>query len=66
MTNNMANIDRIIRAVVGVVLLSLIFFLPDTPWRWAGLFGIVLLATAATGWCPGYSILGVSTRGKGE
>ena len=58
MTQNVGNIDRILRIVAGLVLLSLIFIGPKTWW---GLLGIVPLATAFMRTCPAYSILGVST-----
>ena len=58
MTQNVGNIDRILRLVAGLVLLSLIFIGPKTWW---GLLGIVPLATAFMRTCPAYSILGVNT-----
>jgi ABC-type enterochelin transport system permease subunit len=57
-TQNVGNIDRILRLVAGLVLLSLIFIGPKTWW---GLLGIVPLATAFMRTCPAYSILGVNT-----
>jgi hypothetical protein len=35
---------------------------PESPWHWVGLLGIVPLLTAAIGSCPLYTILGLSTR----
>lgn len=58
MTANVGSIDRILRIVVGLGLLSLVFIGPQTPWGWIGL---VPLLTALVGFCPAYSILGVST-----
>lgn len=55
---NMGTIDRAVRAVVGLVLISLVFVGPQTLWGWIGL---VPLATAAVGFCPAYSPLGLST-----
>ncbi len=55
---NMGTIDRVLRSVVGVVLLALVFVGPQTLW---GLLGIVPLATAVSGWCPAYSLLGMNT-----
>ena len=55
---NMGTIDRAIRAVVGLVLISLVFVGPQTLWGWIGL---VPLATAAVGFCPAYRPLGLST-----
>ena len=64
MTNNIGSIDRVIRIIAGLVLLSLIVLMPEAPWRWVGLIGIVPLATAIIGWCPAYSLIGMNTRGK--
>lgn len=58
MTTNVGSIDRVLRIVAGLVLLSLVFVGPQTPWGWIGL---VPLLTAVIGYCPAYSILGVNT-----
>ncbi|MES2770255.1 MAG: DUF2892 domain-containing protein [Bdellovibrionota bacterium] len=58
MKKNEGKIDRIIRIVVGVGLLSLIFIGPQTMW---GLIGIVPLLTGIIGFCPLYKILGLDT-----
>lgn len=55
---NEHSIERVIRVALGVVLLSLVFFGPQTYW---GLLGIVPLATGLLGSCPLYTLLGVST-----
>jgi hypothetical protein len=57
-SKNAGNLDRAARLITGIVLLSLVFVGPQTPW---GLLGLVPLLTAAVGWCPLYSVLGVST-----
>jgi hypothetical protein len=54
----MGGVDRVLRLIVGVVLLSLVFVGPQTPWGWVGLIPLV---TAAIGWCPLYTILGTKT-----
>jgi len=60
---NMGMVDRAVRAVIGVLLLILAFTTFGGVWAWiAGLIGIVLLATAAMGTCPPYSLLGIDTR----
>ncbi|MEW5756369.1 MAG: DUF2892 domain-containing protein [Pseudomonadota bacterium] len=62
MNCNVGNADRIIRAIVGLALISLMFFMPQTVWGWVGLVaGIVLLATAVLSWCPVYAALGLKT-----
>ncbi|MGM0583630.1 MAG: YgaP family membrane protein [Pseudomonadota bacterium] len=62
MTCNMSNTDRIIRAIVGVVLLVIAFTTLTAIWAWvAGVIGAVLVATAAVGYCPAYSLFGMRT-----
>jgi hypothetical protein len=63
MKPNVGNTDRIIRAVLGVVLLSLLVFL-DGNIRWVGLLGLVMLGTAAIRFCPLYPVVGLNTCEK--
>lgn len=56
--NNVGGADKIIRIIAGLVLLSLVFIGPQTPW---GLIGLVPLITGLMGTCPLYSILGMNT-----
>ncbi|OCW59122.1 YgaP family membrane protein [Hoeflea olei] len=58
---NVGGIDRVLRIVVGLVLLALFFVYPDAPWRYYTLIGIVPLLTGLLSTCPLYSIIGVST-----
>ena len=58
MTTNIGTIDRALRIIVGLVLISLVFIGPQTAWGW---IGVVPLATALIGWCPAYSLLGITT-----
>lgn len=58
MTRNIGSLDRMIRLVVGVVLLALVFVGPQTPWGYLGLIPIV---TALVGFCPLYAVLGMTT-----
>jgi hypothetical protein len=58
MSVNMGQIDRMIRGLVGLVLLALVFVGPQTPWGWIGLIPLV---TAIVGVCPAYSLLGIRT-----
>lgn len=58
MTHNIGNIERVIRAIVGLALVSLVFVGPQTVWGWLGL---VPLLTALLGWCPPYALLGINT-----
>ena len=58
MASNVGGIDRILRAIIGLGLISLVFVGPQTAWGW---IGIVPLATAIFGWCPPYALLGITT-----
>lgn len=60
MNVNVGGMDRILRIVVGVVLLSLFFILEGNA-RYVGLLGIVLIATGMFRFCPAYTLLGVNT-----
>jgi len=55
---NVGAIDRVFRIVLGLVLISLAFVGPHTPWGWIGL---VPLLTGLAGSCPLYSVFGAST-----
>ena len=55
---NVGTIDRVLRIVVGLALISIVFIGPQTPWGW---IGIVPLGTALLGYCPLYSLLGIKT-----
>lgn len=58
---NVGSIDRILRIVVGLVVLSLFFIYPDASWRYFTLIGIVPLLTGLLSTCPLYSIFGMWT-----
>lgn len=60
MKMNEGKLDRLLRVVAGVVILSLVFVGPRTPWAWLGL---VPLLTGLIGFCPLYAILGINTCG---
>jgi hypothetical protein len=55
---NEGTLDRTLRVMLGITLLALVFFGPQTPWGWLGL---IPLATGLVGWCPLYAMLGLST-----
>ena len=58
MTRNEGTIDRALRIVLGLALISLVFVGPQTAWGWVGLIPLV---TGAVGTCPLYSIFGINT-----
>ncbi len=61
MTCNVGGIDRVLRVIVGLALISLVFVGPKTPWGW---IGVLPLLTAIVGWCPPYALLGINTCRK--
>jgi hypothetical protein len=58
MKKNIHPIERVIRVVVGVILVTLAFVGPANPWF---LLGIIPVLTGLIGWCPPYQLLGIST-----
>lgn len=58
---NVGTIDRVLRIVAGLALLAAFFLVPEAPWRWALLIGVVPLATGLMSTCPVYTLLGLST-----
>lgn len=61
MPKNVGSIDRVLRLVLGLVLLGMYFFGPQTTW---GLLGIVPIFTAFISWCPVYVPIKISTLKK--
>jgi DUF2892 family protein len=61
MDANVGGIDRAIRIVIGVVILSL-FFLLEGPKHWLALVGLVPLTTGLISRCPAYRVFGIRTR----
>lgn len=57
---NVGKLDRLIRIVIGLALVSLPFWL-DSPWRWLGLIGVMPIITGLSGRCPGYRLMGLDT-----
>lgn len=51
-------VERVIRVLVGLGLISLVFIGPKTLWGWIGILPIL---TGVTGICPLYTVLGIST-----
>ena len=57
MKTNVGKTDRVVRIIVGVVILALGFWFKS----WLGLIGIIPILTAMLGWCPAYLPFGIST-----
>jgi hypothetical protein len=55
---NEGTIDRTVRVIAGLAILSLAFIGPKTPIAYVG---VVPLVTGLIGFCPLYRLLGLST-----
>ncbi|MBD3808017.1 MAG: DUF2892 domain-containing protein [Epsilonproteobacteria bacterium] len=62
MTKNVGKIDKIIRLVIGVVLIVYAVMTGNM----LGYIGIIPIVTALMGWCPLYTLLGKSSCGSDE
>lgn len=60
MNRNEGNLDRGVRAIAGIALVGLAATGTIGLWGW---IGVVPLVTAAIGWCPLYTVLGINTCG---
>lgn len=63
MQTNVGSIERVIRIVVGLAVLS-VFFLTKGDIRWLGLIGVIPLVTGMLGLCPAYLALGIRIESK--
>ncbi|MCA3247554.1 MAG: DUF2892 domain-containing protein [Azospirillum sp.] len=74
MERNIGTVDVVVRLIVGAAMLAYALgglvsgvdgYLPGAEgsgaWRWLGWLGIVPIATALSGSCPLYTMLGIST-----
>lgn len=60
MKANVGGVDKTLRIVAGLALLSLIVILEGNA-RWWGLVGLVPLSTGLINFCPLYIIFGLNT-----
>ena len=58
LATNESPFDRLLRVIVGIVILSFVVIGPRTMW---GLIGLVPLLTGLFGFCPLYRVLGINT-----
>jgi hypothetical protein len=65
MRRNIGLADRIIRVILGVLILGLYGAL-EPPLRYATLIGLLPLGTGLLGNCPLYTVLGISTAKGGH
>ena len=60
LNKNIHMIERTIRVLVGLGILSLLFWGPKSWWA---LLGLIPVVTGLIGYCPPYSLLGINTCG---
>ncbi|MGB9736218.1 MAG: YgaP family membrane protein [bacterium] len=65
MEKNVGSTDKVIRWIIGLVLISMIFWV-HSAWRWIGLIGFVPILTGSINYCPLYKVIGISTVKKTE
>jgi hypothetical protein len=58
MEKNEGTLDRVLRILAGIGLLSIVFVGPQTLW---GLIGLIPLLTGIFGFCPVYKLFGLRT-----
>jgi hypothetical protein len=62
-------VDRIVRTIVGAILLAIVFFSLEGPVALVegsislsfGIVGAFTILTGLIGWCPTYALLGFAT-----
>ncbi|GIK21596.1 MAG: DUF2892 domain-containing protein [Ignavibacteriota bacterium] len=62
MKANIGKSDKVIRLVLGTVIILLGIYLKS----WWGIIGVVPIITALLNFCPVWKLLGISTRKKVE
>ncbi len=64
MPQNEGKWDRIIRVIIGLVLLYIGYAMLSAPWNYvAYVVGAILLITGIIGYCALYSVLKINTKG---
>jgi hypothetical protein len=61
--NNVGGLDRVLRVVLGLVLIGMTLAGTIGAWGW---IGVVPLLTGALGTCPLYTVLGLSSCPAGK
>jgi len=57
--------ERILRVVIGLAVLSLLYFI-EPPFGYLGLIGLIPIATAVFRYCPFSQMLGANSCGMAE
>lgn len=63
MKSNVGKIDRIVRVLIGLLLVGNVFVGLQSPIGW---IGVILIATGLFGTCPLYSLLKINTLSASE
>jgi len=58
---NVGQTDKLIRIILGIVLLSILFFAEGNA-KYFGILGIIPLYTGLTGKCALYKLFGINTK----
>jgi hypothetical protein len=58
---NVGQTDKLIRIILGIVLLSIFFFVEGNA-KYFGVLGIIPLYTGLTGKCALYKLFGINTK----
>ncbi|CCU81010.1 hypothetical protein HSACCH_02507 [Halanaerobium saccharolyticum subsp. saccharolyticum DSM 6643] len=58
---NVGQTDKLIRIILGIVLLSMFFFVEGNA-KYFGILGIIPLYTGLTGKCALYKLFGINTK----
>jgi hypothetical protein len=62
MAKNVGGADRVIRLIVGIVLLALAIWYFGGAWQWvSGIVGVILLLTSVVSFCPLWTLFRVNT-----
>ncbi len=63
MNTNVGTVDKVARIIIGLALIAFAIPLgfPKSSWNWVGWIGVIPLLTAIFGYCPLYTLLGMST-----
>lgn len=61
--SNVGKLDRVIRIILGIILVGNVFVGLQTVVGWIGL---ILIVTGLLGTCPVYSLIGINTKSAGE
>ncbi len=62
MKANVGGMDRVIRAILGIVLLAVGIFAVAGTWQWVSIVvGAILVLTSLVSFCPLYAVLKLNT-----